>query len=133
MVFKVKFLDKRIRRVFLGIIGTVSTILSLALIFFEIPEEWKIRSGFIFTFILCVIYVGIWVYANWLVKTSISLGGTSVHIKKGDIFLQDGLKVIPFNEYFDTSVDDKIIARNSLNGKYITNIFTDVDELTRRI
>lgn len=133
MGIKVKLLDKRIREVFFYITGALATILSSVLIFIEIPEEWKVKSGVIFALILCAIYVGIWIYANRLIKTSINIGGTSVHIKKGDIFLQEGLKVIPFNEYFDTTVDDKIIARNSLNGKYITNIFTDVDELSRII
>lgn len=133
MVTKVKLLDKRILRKFLSIIGAISTVLSVVLIFFEIPEDWKVWGGIAFALILCVIYFVIWFHANRLVKTNISIGGTTVHIKKGDIFLQEGLKVIPFNEYFDTTVDDKIIARNSLNGKYITNIFTDAKELSRRI
>ena len=39
----------------------------------------------------------------------------------GDIFKRDGIKVIPFNEYFDTTVDNKIISEISLNGQYINN------------
>lgn len=30
--------------------------------------------------------------------------------------------MINFNEYFDTLVDNKIIAKNSLNGKFITDV-----------
>ena len=35
------------------------------------------------------------------------------------MFRQSDWKVIGFNEYFDTLVDDKVIARNSLNGIFI--------------
>ncbi|WP_211270685.1 macro domain-containing protein [Paenisporosarcina indica] len=133
MTIKIKFFDKRIIEQFLKIVGGVSAALSLILIFCELPDDWKIKSGVIFIIILCLIYFGIWIYANKLAETNISIGGTTVHIKKGDIFSQEGLKVIPFNEYFDTIVDDKIIAETSLNGKYIMNIFTDVNELSKRI
>ncbi len=37
------------------------------------------------------------------------------------MFSEDGFKVIPFNEYFDTIVDENIIASSSLNGIYINN------------
>ena len=42
--------------------------------------------------------------------------------KSGNIFDSNDLKVINFNEYFDTKVDNKLIAENSLNGKFIQNI-----------
>ena len=133
MTIKVKFLDKRIREQFLKIVAGVSAVLSVILIFCEIPDNYKITSGIIFLILLFIIYLLVWIYANKLAETTLSIGGTSVQIKKGDIFLQEGLKVIPFNEYFDTIVDDKIIATNSLNGKYITDICPNVDELSGKI
>ncbi|MGG0655936.1 macro domain-containing protein [Rummeliibacillus pycnus] len=133
MTIKVKFLDKRIRQQFSKIVATVSAVLSAILIFCEIPDEWKITSGIIFLVLLLVIYFVVWVYANRLAETTLSIGGTSVQIKKGDIFREDGLKVIPFNEYFDTIVDDRIIGKKSLNGQYIIKIFPDVDKLSKRI
>lgn len=56
-----------------------------------------------------------------------------IKIKKGDIFKEKGLIVIPFNEYFDTIVDDVIISRNSLNGKFLNNCKIDVKELNNFI
>src|SRR5690554_1965958 len=38
----------------------------------------------------------------------IKIRGISVSIKQGNIFDANGWKVIPFNEYFDTIVDDVI-------------------------
>lgn len=50
---------------------------------------------------------------------NINVEGSDVTIKVGDIFQQPGLKVIAFNEYFDTQVDNRIIAESSLNGTFI--------------
>ena len=55
-----------------------------------------------------------------------TVNGISVKIKVGDIFDEKGLKVIPFNERYDTEVDDVVIAHNSLNGKMIDNHIKDM-------
>lgn len=62
-----------------------------------------------------------------------TINGVPVKIKVGDIFDEKGLKVIPFNERFDTEVDDIIIAHNSLNGKMIDNYVKDIENLKLKI
>ena len=52
-------------------------------------------------------------------QVTLNIRGMKVIVKQGDIFSANGWKLIPFNEYFDTQVDDIIVAHNSLNGKYI--------------
>lgn len=59
--------------------------------------------------------------------------GKRITIKVGDIFAEQGLKVIPCNEYFDTQVDDVIIARNTLNGKMLQNHVADIEEVKKDI
>ena len=55
-------------------------------------------------------------------------------IKTGNLFHETGWKVIPFNEYFDTQVDDVIIAHSSLNGIMIDDhIDGKCDELNKVI
>jgi hypothetical protein len=51
----------------------------------------------------------------------LDIEGSKVTIKAGDIFLEPGLKVIAFNEYFDTIVDDRLISCRSLNGIFISH------------
>lgn len=58
---------------------------------------------------------------------------TKVTIKYGDIFAQNGLKVIAFNEYFDTLVDDNIISHNTLNGEFIEKYIRNVNALDKEI
>lgn len=45
--------------------------------------------------------------------------GKPVEIKIGDLFTEEEWKVIPFNDRYDTQVDDVIVSHNSLNGKMI--------------
>lgn len=130
---KIKLFDKRIKTRFLEILGKLSTILSTILIFFGIPTGWELISASIFLVALISIYFVIYFRANKLTEASIDIGGTTVSVKQGNIFEEEGLKVIPFNEYFDTIVDNKIISELSLNGKYIKNINQNLFELDRQI
>ncbi len=71
--------------------------------------------------LLVLTYVAIWIWADNLNHINIKVEGSEVAIKVGDIFQQPGLKAIAFNDYFDTLVDNKIIADASLNGVFIKN------------
>ncbi|HFQ3632111.1 TPA: macro domain-containing protein [Enterococcus faecium] len=119
MTKKVKFFNKLIRADFYKYISVISMLISVAVIFFDIPQKWKLRGGIFFLFICVVIYIWIWIRANKRKKIKLNIGGTPVWIKSADLFDQEGLKVIPFNEYYDTKVDDMIISHRSLNGQYI--------------
>lgn len=119
MATKVPFFDKIVREFYYKIITAISTVFSLFFIFVEIPKECKICMGFVFLGVLVLIYIFIWIYANKRTKIKLNIDGSDVHVLSGDLFKQEGLKVIPFNEYFDTKVDNVIIAERSLNGQYI--------------
>lgn len=119
MAAKVNFFDKRIFKIFLQISSAFFAILSATLIFVDIPDEFRLKSGVLVLGILIVIYVIIWRWSNNLQNISLNIEGSTVDIKTGDIFDQSGFKAIAFNEYFDTLVDDKIIAKRSLNGIFL--------------
>lgn len=61
-----------------------------------------------------------WFLANKKDERKLKINSTNIVIKYGDLFKEEGLKVIAFNEFFDTQVDDKVIATSSLNGVFIT-------------
>jgi hypothetical protein len=130
---KVKFLDENVRNKFWLYFSIISGILSFILIFNIVPDQYKdcLRYFGYFTFgLLILIYLYIWYRANKLTNINIDIDGSNVNIKCGDLFLEEGLKTIPFNEYFDTIVDDKIISNISLNGIFINRFFKDkVNEL----
>lgn len=116
---KVRFFDRRIVEYFLKITSAISATLSLVVLFVDIPGECKHTFGWIFLGLLIFVYLVIWVWSNKLNKIDIDVEGSDVTIKVGDIFQQSGLRVIAFNEYFDTQVDNKIISEHSLNGIFI--------------
>lgn len=116
---KVRFFDRRIIKRFLEASSAISVILSLLVIFYDIPDKYKLKLSLCFLLLLLIIYLTIWYRANVLDSININIDGSSVSIKVGDIFKQSGLKSIAFNEYFDTKVDNKIISENSINGIFI--------------
>lgn len=131
---KVSFFDRRVIENFLKITSGISATLSLVVLFIDISTENKTIYGWIFLGLLLLIYLAIWVWSNNLNKIDINIEGSDVTIKVGDIFLQPGLKTISFNEYFDTQVDNRIIAEGSLNGIFIKeHIDVPVSELDRHI
>lgn len=130
---KVKLFEKNVRNRFWKIFSIISGIISFAFLFIDIPtniKECLPSIGVLVLIILAIIYLLIWRYANTLHNIDVDIDGSNVNIKCGDIFKQDGLKVITFNEYFDTIVDDKIISNSSLNGIFIKKYFQgNVNEL----
>lgn len=131
---KVSFFDRRVIGNFLKCTSAISAILSLLVLFVDIPTEKKTTYGWIFIGLLVLTYLAIWIWSNNLNKIEINVEGSEVTIKAGDIFSEPGLKAIAFNEYFDTIVDNKIIAESSLNGIFITKyIGAQISELDRHI
>ncbi|MGL5687108.1 macro domain-containing protein (plasmid) [Morganella morganii] len=116
---KVKFFNKKIISDFKENVASISLFLSLMLIFVSIPNEIKIYCGAFFLTILVIIYTYSWNKANKMKSIDIRIEESIVTIKSGDIFKEDGFKVIAFNEYFDTLVNDQIISEGSINGIFL--------------
>ncbi len=116
---KVKFLDRRIFKIFLEISAVFTGAISSALIFFDIPDDKKANAFIAFLVLHLVLYLAIWIWSNRLNHVEVNIDGTTVTVKVGDIFQESGFKAIAFNEYFDTKVDNKLISDESLNGIFI--------------
>jgi hypothetical protein len=131
---KVSFFDRRVIENFLKITAVISTTLSLLVIFVDIPKECKNLYGGGFLISLVLIYLGIWWWSNKLTKINVKIEESDLTIKVGDIFQEPDFKVIAFNEYFDTQVDNKVISERSLNGTFIqTYLDITVAELDEHI
>lgn len=133
MKIKNNLLDKKVIQQFRSIIAIIELILSLILIFIDIPQNYKMGCGIAFSVILIIIYITIWILSNKICDINIIINNSKVAIKCGDIFKESGKKVIAFNEYFDTYVDDNIINSESINGQFILNNITDINEFDELI
>lgn len=131
---KISFFDRKIIKNFSEWTSGISTAASLALIFIDIPKEDKYTLGLIFVLGLGLLYVYIWWWLGNLRNIDIDIESSTVTIKEGDLFSEDGFKVISFNEYFDTKVDEKIISSKSLNGEFLKkHLSCSINELDQRI
>lgn len=131
---KVKIFDAQVRASFSRIAAGIGTALSTLLLFVNIPDSCKLWSLIAFVILLAVVYLSLWWRSNALREIVIKIDGTTVTIKSGDIFLEEGLKAIAFNEYFDTVVDNKLISDRSLNGIYLkTKLNGTIEDLDTEI
>lgn len=117
---KQKFFDLNLIKAEWNIFSIISTIAGFVLAITGVPNNLDIGIliGFIVLFIIIYIII-FWYYKFWCNHVELEIGKVNLNIKIGDIFKENGMKVIPVNEYFDTQVDDVIISQNTLHGMYI--------------
>lgn len=119
MKIKVSLFDPAVAKRYVNWISPISVICSFLFIAVDIPKSMKSYFFLGIGVLLIVVYFGVWAYANCSQQKRLSIDGSPFLIKVGDLFMEQGLIVIPFNEYFDTKVDNEIISHQSLNGKFI--------------
>lgn len=80
------------------------------------------------------IYIIIYYFNKKKSRINLRINNTDFEIKFGDIFEEECLKVIPFNEYFDTHVGNGMISKYTLNGKFTNKYYKEnVPELNKKI
>jgi len=128
---KVSFFDKRIVRKFYGVLSVIGVITTLVFRFVDLNTKCKTAIGLTALAIIFVLYIGMWIHSNMRQSIRLRINTSEIEVKFGDIFSEPAdFKAIAFNEYFDTLVDDKVIAKSTLNGIFINKFFKDkVEEL----
>lgn len=123
---KVAFFDTNLLKKFYGHLSIFLTIFSIVVLFIDdAPLKERLIYPLFLILILIFWYGYLWWDASRLKKINVNIESTTVSIVTGDLFKQNGLKAIPFNEYFDTQVDDKVISKASLNGIFIQDILEE--------
>lgn len=116
---KVKITNKRLWANFTKPVSISAGIISFILAFIDLKQCIRITIGLAYIVVLLVMFLVMLCKANKERSKELNINDTDIKIKFGDIFDQNGIKVIAFNEYFDTQVDDRVISKSSLNGQYI--------------
>ena len=116
---KVKITNKKLWLNFTKFVSVTAGVISFILAFIDLNQCIRILIGTIYFCVLLILFFAMWYCANHKNSKNMYINGTNVKIFYGDIFDQEGIKVIAFNEFFDTQVDDRIISTTSLNGQYI--------------
>ncbi|KRU21991.1 macro domain-containing protein [Psychrobacter piscatorii] len=130
---KVHFYDRSLWNDFYKYLSAIGLVTSTTFLFITTSDNFKIITGGVLSIAIFTVFLALWFRANSLKYVKVKIDSTSVEIKEGDLFEQEGLIAIGFNEYFDTVVDDKIISKKSLNGifidTYLIHTGKEVDEL----
>lgn len=130
---KVKIFNKKLWEEYYTVLSVISVITSLLFLFLKIPDDKELICLFAFIGCLIIAFITIWYRANNIKKVALSINNSTLEIEVGDIFEETGFKIIAFNEFFDTQVDDVVISKNTLNGKYITRFYSQTSELDKII
>lgn len=132
---KIKFYDKMLcikTGSFFMLLGSILSF--IALFDSEMISKNKLIILLIWIVITIIYYFYSLIRMNNIKNISLSIHGSTFEIKSGNLFDSPDLKVVNFNEYFDTQVDNKVIAKNSLNGKFILDILNnDTNDLDLKI
>ncbi|SHK42024.1 hypothetical protein SAMN02745163_03762 [Clostridium cavendishii DSM 21758] len=132
-MIKVKLFDKGLIKEYFVVLSIISVICSIVSILIDIPDNYKLGASVSLILVFLIIYIVLWVKANSLSKVRLKINNSVIDIKIGDIFKESDFKVIAFNEYFDTLVDNKVISDRTLNGIYINKLVDDLDALNKSI
>jgi hypothetical protein len=120
-----------------AILATIETFFAISGISLDCiwgKYKWFVKLLFVIVLFLIMVIVTFTIKYHIAKKgISIIIRGIKVNIKQGDIFKANGWKVIGFNEYFDTAVDDIVIAHGTVNGKFIDNYVENLDDLNNAI
>ena len=130
---KVKIYDKNLWKNYFAILGVIGIFTGFITIFVSIEENDKPLIGYFFLFSMIFIFFILWFKANKNDNIHLKINDLNINIFYGNIFECNDLKLIPFNEYFDTIVDNKIIAKNTLNGKFILENYPSIKDLDLQI
>lgn len=138
MSSKRKIFDRKIINKYKSIIACVSGGLSFVVLF--LPwETFKPSIKYwllgIIAFIYIIIFFINYFYSINLRNIEINIEGTHLRVESGDIFSygDEYLKVIGFNEYFDTHVGDGLIDPGTLNGIYLNKVVQNIEKLNENI
>lgn len=130
---KVYILDGVLWRNYLSVLGIVSSIVTL-ISFLGTAQNMEINVIYIvivFIAILVLIFIYMWWSANQQKYVRLRINNTEIRIQEGNIFellemepkdRRGEISIIGVNNYYDTIVDDRIIAKKTLHGQYIERI-----------
>lgn len=130
---KLRFFNKRLRNNYLKIASILLTVESFILIFIDLSSNIKLPVLFVSLLIYAFLYIAMYLQARTIVKREIDLGNTKITVKFGDLFDEEGLKVISCNEFFDSQVDGALISSKTLHGKVMTEYITDISDFDQKL
>ncbi|MDR0979022.1 MAG: DUF6430 domain-containing protein [Lachnospiraceae bacterium] len=120
---KLSFFNKKVLKSSLAIISAYFTIATIVLTFLgDYIGKAKLWIFIGVVIISLLTYIIVYLIANHLSHIDLTINNSTVSIYFGDIFKETDNVIVPFNEYFDTTMDENVISPNTLHGKYLRTL-----------
>lgn len=133
---KVSIKDENLWKEYCFGIAMISSVVTL-ISFFCAPNlgawKWRVTVSIIFILYLLVSFIRKWYCANQTGYARLKINGTKVNVQVGDIFTQEGLKIIGVNNYIDLIADDITISKETLHAKFVMRHENEIDEIKKAI
>lgn len=132
---KVSIKDKNLWKEYGSHVAAISSVVTLISFCIPIPEgwKWKISFSIIFILYLIILFIYKWYCANQTDCAHLWINDTKVNIQIGDLFTQEGLKIIGVNNYIDLVADDIIVSKKTLHGKFVMRHENEIQEIRKAI
>lgn len=132
---KVSLRDQSLWKSFGAQAAVFSTIVTLVSFCITLPDGWRWRVGcsLSFTAVLIGLFLLDWYSANTADSARLLINGTRVNVRIGDIFAQEGLKVIGVNNYIDLAADDVTIAKLTLHGQFALRHQAETEQIKEAV
>lgn len=116
-------------------VAVVSSVVTLFSFCIPPSDDWRWRLGCLVLFLLFLgmLFVRNWCRANWMEHADLVINHTKVHVYIGDIFAQNGLKIIGVNNSIDLTADDVIVSKSTLHGQFIARHQQEIGEIKKAI
>lgn len=132
---KVSFKDRNLRKAYGAKVAILSSFITLVSFCAPPPNEWQWKLGCSIVFITALVFTFLleWYKANQTNHANLKINGTKVNICIGDLFAQDGLKIIGVNNSIDLVADDIKIAKRTLHGQFVMRFQNELAEVEEAI
>lgn len=120
-------MDKKFVRHFLEAFGTLASVATLIAFIYRWDTSTISSCGSLLLGVAIIAVCSFYAMYQTQPKDSIvlTMRDFRIHISFGDLFAKRGIVVIPVNEYFDTIVDDHIIAHKTIHGQFVDKYFAN--------
>lgn len=103
------------------------------LAFFNVCDEGRYLIFGLCLLLSLIAILGSVLFYNYRSSYHYKCNGINIKVIYGDLFAQEGMKVIPVNEFFDTLVDIDCVSENSLHGKFLKKQNDSSDSIQKAI
>lgn len=130
---KVSFRNNKLWKSYGAKVGIISSVITLVSFCVSVPERWKAGCLLLFLITLGALFLLDWYKANQIKSAVLKINGTTVNIYIGDLFQQEGLKVIGVNNYIDLVADDVVVSKATLHGQFVMRHQDEIEAIKTAI